>query len=99
MNVAKEKGVDLKVGKTITTDVFDLYCDDKDEFRSNFPKRDYLTVEMEAYGLFYVANKLKREATCLMTVVDSLYDKRSLTSEERVKSLDEMITIALESII
>ena len=54
---------------------------------------------MEAFGLFYIARKLNKEATCLMTVVDSLYDKRSLSSEEREKSLDGMIKLALESII
>lgn len=44
---------------------------------------NFLAVEMEAFGLFYIANKLGRDLACLMTVVDSLYDKRSLTSEER----------------
>ena len=54
---------------------------------------------MEAFGLFYVAKKLGKEAACLMTVVDSLFDKRSLTSEDRQNSLNEMITIALDSVI
>ena len=96
---AKRDGKNLKVGKTITSDVFDVYCDDKELFRSNFPKDDFLSVEMEAFGLFYVAKKLGKEAACLMTVVDSLFDKRSLTSEDRQNSLNEMITIALDSII
>ena len=99
MNKAKERNLDLKVGKTITSDVFDLYCDDEDRFRGNFPDMNFLAVEMEAFGLFYIANKLGREASCLMTVVDSLYDKRSLTSEERETSLNNMIEMALESII
>ena len=99
MNKAKEKNIDLKVGKTITSDVFDLYCDSKEKFRNNFPDMHFLGVEMEAFGLFYIAKKLDREASCLMTVVDSLFDKRSLSSEMREKSLDEMITLALESII
>ena len=99
MNKAKVRGVDLKYGKTITSDVFDLYCDDEDKFRGNFPDMNFLSVEMEAFGLFYIANKLGREATCLMTVVDSLYDKRSLSSEERETSLNDMIEMALESII
>ena len=99
MNKAKEFQIDLKYGKTITSDVFDLYCDDKDKFRSNFPDMNFLAIEMEAFGLFYIANKVGREASCLMTVVDSTYDKRSISSEEREKSLDEMITLALESII
>ena len=99
MNTAKKKGIDLKVGKTITSDVFDLYCDDKEKFRSHFPDMGFLSVEMEAFGLFYIARKLGKEASCLMTVVDSLYDQRSLTSEERETSLNNMIEMALESII
>lgn len=99
MNTAKKKNIDLKVGKTITSDVFDPYCDDKEKFRDNFPDMKFLGVEMEAFGLFYMARKLDKEAACLMTVVDSLHDKRSLTSEEREKSLDDMIVLALESII
>ena len=99
MNQAKVDCVPLKYGKTITSDVFDLYCDDSEKFRSNFPNMDFLSVEMEAFGLFYVAKKLGKEAACLMTVVDSLYDKRSLTSQDREKSLNDMIKLALESII
>ena len=98
-NAAEKKGLELKVGKTITSDVFDVYCDDKEKFRSNFPDMDFLSVEMEAFGLFYVAKKLGREAACLMTVVDSLFDNRSLSSEDREKSLNNMIEMALESII
>lgn len=98
MNQAKERGVDLKVGKTITSDVFDLYCDDIEKFRNHFPDMNFLSVEMEAFGLFYIAKKLGKKAACLMTVVDSLFDKRSLTSEDREKSLDNMIEMALESI-
>ena len=99
MNTAKVKNINLNIGKTITSDVFDLYCDSKEKFRSNFPDMKFLGVEMEAFGLFYVAKKLNKEASCLMTVVDSLYDNRSLSSEDREKSLDDMITLALESII
>lgn len=99
INTAKVKGVDLKIGKTITSDVFDLYCDDKIKFRNHFPDMEFLSVEMEAFGLFYIANKLGKDATCLMTVVDSLFDKRNLTSEEREKSLNEMIELALDSIL
>ncbi len=94
---AKNSHIPLKIGKTITSDVFDLYADSKEEFRKNFPNEDFLAVEMEAFGLFYIAKKLGKEASCLMTVVDSLYDKRSLTSEERQISLNQMISLALNS--
>ena len=95
--VAEDAHIPLKVGKTITSDVFDLYADSEDVFRTNFPGDDYLSVEMEAFGLFYVAKKLGREASCLMTVVDSFYDKRSLSSEERERSLNQMIELALDT--
>ena len=98
-DVAKSSNIPLKVGKTITSDVFDVYVDSKEEFRANYPDDDFLAVEMEAFGLFYVAHKLGREASCLMTVVDSYYDKRSLSSEERETSLNQMITLALEAAI
>ena len=99
INTANSLNIPLKIGKTITSDVFDLYSDSMEKFKSNFPEEDYLATEMEAFGLFYMASKFKREATCLLTVVDSFYDENSLTSEEREKSLDQMITLALEAAI
>ena len=96
---AKLANIPLKIGKTITSDVFDLYSSSMEKFKSNYPEEDYLAVEMETFGLFYMANRLGREASCLMTVVDSFYDKKSLTSEEREQSLNQMITLALEAAI
>ena len=97
-NKAKELNIPILVGKTITSDVFDLYCDDKEKFRSNYQDKSCLGLEMEAFALYYLANKFNIEATALMTVVDSLYDKRQLTSEEREKGLDNMIKLALETL-
>ncbi len=96
-NVAINSNIKLKVGNTVTSDVFDLYCD-KDSFLSNFPS-DFLAEEMEAFGLFYIASKLNKEAACLMSVVDAVNDKKSLTSVEREQSLNQMITLALETIL
>ena len=97
---AQEMNLSVKLGDTITSDVFDVYCEDKELFRSNFPQdQDFLAVEMEAFALFYIARRLGREASCLLTVVDSLFDNRSLTSEDRQNSLNEMISLALESVV
>lgn len=98
MEKAKEKNFKVHHGKIITSDVFDLYVD-AEKFKSNFPDDKYLAVEMEAFGLFYVAKRLKREAACLLTIVDSKYDQTSLTSEMREKSLNDMILLALDSVI
>lgn len=98
MDTAGELGIPLKIGKIITADVFDPYAFDQENFKSCFPTDNYLASEMEAFGLFYLAHKMNRQAACLITVVDSKHDKRAMTSEERQKSLNEMITIALETL-
>ena len=98
MDSAERLGIPLKPGKIITADVFDPYAFDQENFKSCFPADNYLASEMEAFGLFYLAHKMKREAACLITVVDSKHDKRAMTSEERQKSLNDMITIALDTL-
>lgn len=95
---SKELNRNIHYGKIITSDVFDPYVS-ADKFSSLFPKDDFLASEMEAFGLFYLAKKLNKEATCLMTIVDSKFDKRSLTSEEREQSLNDMISLALEAVL
>lgn len=55
--------------------------------------------EMEAYALFHIAKYFKKEAACILTAVDSKFSDIVLSGEERQNSLNEMITLALESII
>ena len=98
LETAKKLNIDLKVGKIITSDVFDPYVDGE-KFMSCFPDDNYLGSEMEAFGLFYLAHKLKRDAACLITVVDSKYDKKALSSDERQMTLNDMITVALDSLL
>lgn len=94
---SRAMNINIKSGEIITSDVFDPYVD-HEKFISNFPDKKFLASEMEAFALFYLAYKLNREASTLLTVVDSKYDNRSLTSEEREKSLNSMIKLALDAI-
>ena len=99
MDTSKELNSNLHVGKIITSDVFDVYVD-KEKYYSNYPNDlDTLACEMEAYMLFHIANIFNKDASCILTVVDSRFENKELTSEEREKSLDDMIILALESII
>ncbi|HOZ54271.1 MAG TPA: purine-nucleoside phosphorylase [Bacilli bacterium] len=95
ISAADRLNIDINIGKIITSDAF--YAEDN--ILDMFPKDDYLAVEMEAFGIFYLAKKLNKEASCILTVVDSKYDKKVISSENREKSLDKMITLALESIL
>jgi purine-nucleoside phosphorylase len=55
---------------------------------------------MEAFGLLTIADYLKKDATCLISVSDSKFEPdQNLTAEERQTTLNQMIFLALESII
>ncbi len=90
--------IPLKKGMIITSDVFNVYVD-MVEYMKRYPTDlDTLASEMEAFGLFFMAQKLNKKASCLLTVVDSPYDEREVSSQDRQNSLDTMIKIALDSI-
>lgn len=96
-DTAIKNKIAIKKGMIITGDVFDVYVD-KEKYYNNYPKElKTLACEMEAFSLFFMAKILNKNASCLLTVVDSQYDDRQISSEDRQNSLDEMIKIALES--
>ncbi len=96
---AKDNNIQLHIGNTLCSEVFDEYAIDKKAFKDRIPKGfNPLSTEMEAFSLLYTAKKLNKNASCLMTVVDSIFKESHATSEEREKGLDKMIILALESI-
>ena len=99
LNTAEELNMSVHYGMTTTMDVFGPYID-YDRVLDRIPESyEILGEEMEAFGLIHVANTMNCEATTLMTVADSKYSKVVLTPEERQTKLNDMITLALESII
>ena len=95
---AKELNIDLNYGTIMTADVFTVYAN-IDHIMKKIPDHIHLLGnEMEAFGLFHVANLCGKEAACLTTVVDSPYIKEMVSEEDKQKNLDEMIILALESI-
>ena len=96
---AKLNNIKYVKGNTLCNDCFDGYLADIPAFINRFPKElDIIACEMEAFALFYIAKYLGKQASCLLTVVDSYYKNLESTSEEREKSLNDMIVLALESI-
>lgn len=99
IETSKELGYKLHVGDMTTMDVFGPYID-YDRVLDRIPKDLHiLGEEMEAFGLFHIAAHFNREAACIATVVDSKFSDIVLSGEERQKSLNEMITLALNSVI
>jgi purine-nucleoside phosphorylase len=88
--VANELGINVIRGNIVTSDVF--YSDNKID-------QNYLGVEMESFALFHIANILNKEASCILTVSDSLVTKEETSSSEREQSLTKMIELALEVVV
>ena len=94
---ANRLGIELVEGNVLSTDCFDWYVKDINEFMSRVP-RDIIAAEMESFALFYLAKQFNKKASCLLTVVDSHYTNIELSSDDRESKLDKMALIALESI-
>lgn len=93
LDTAKNLEMPIKEGAVYTTDVF--YS--KNDYKQNQKKFNTLGVEMETFGLLQEAKISNKKATAIFTISDSFITKTELTSEEREKSLDNMIKIALKT--
>lgn len=97
--VAKEKNLKIHKGTLITTDVFGPYVD-AEAYLSRVPKDlELLGEEMESFGLIHIANSFNREAAVLVTATDSKFVDKIIKPEERQTSLNDMISLALDSLI
>ena len=97
---AKEKNINFVKGNVLCSEVFDYYVKNLDDLISRFPQElNIIGAEMESFALFYIAKYLNKKASCLLTVVDSHYKKQEISAEDREKSLNDMIELALESAI
>lgn len=97
---AKEQGISYAKGDMLCNECFDLYLPDKEAVIGRAPKEiELLGSEMEAFALFYNAKREGKKAACLLTVVDIPKEAKGLTAEERESSLNNMIKLALETII
>ena len=98
---ATQSHINIIEGDTICNDGFDPYMtqEDFDNFMDRVHKQNFypLSAEMEAFALCYNARMLGKKATCLMTVVDSRFETKAATFEEREQGLDTMIKIALDA--
>lgn len=98
--VAKKENISIVKGNVCSTDCFDWYMTDLNKFLERMPKDlNIIAAEMESFAIFYIAKMFNKQASCLLTVVDSHYKKQELTAEERQNSIDQMTILALESIL
>ena len=99
-NTAKELNIPCIKGNTLCSDCFDYYVKDVNSLIARFPKElNIIGAEMEAFALFYNAKLLGKQASCLLSVVDSHYKNQEISATDRQTSLNSMIKLALESAI
>lgn len=90
------KNNDIKIVKG------NIYCADafyekEYDYNVRCKEKEVLGIEMETFALFNNAWKFKKKATALLTVSDLFFSDEKLSSLEREKKLNDMITLALES--
>lgn len=96
LKIAEEKNIKIKAGNILTSDEF--YNDDPSYFKK-WAEFGVLAVEMETAALYTLASKYKAKALSILTISDSLVSPEITSSEEREKTFNEMIELALETAI
>ena len=96
LKTAEEKNIKIKAGNILTSDEF--YNDDPTYFKK-WAAFGVLAVEMETAALYTLASKYKAKALSILTISDSLVSPEITSSEEREKTFNEMIELALETAI
>ena len=96
MAAARAAGARFHVGNVFSADLF--YTPDPDMFET-MATYDVLGIEMEAAGIFPIAAEFNAEALAICTVSDDIPSGAALTSDERATTFDEMILVALDTVI
>lgn len=94
--VATKLNMNLNVGRIYSSDVFYKELED---YNKMYLEHKCLGVEMESFALFHNAKVLNKHASCLLTVSNSFVTGEETTSEEREKAFNQMIEIALNTIL
>lgn len=95
-NEAGVRGKNVHVGNIFSSDVF---YGNNPKFIETLKEHGTFAVEMEAAALYTLAAKFKAQALAILTVSDHLITGEVTSSEERQNTFNDMMVIALETII
>lgn len=95
--IGTEKGLNLRVGNVFTSDSF--YRHNAKEINELLASYQVLAIEMESTALYTLAAKYGRQALSILTVSDHILTGEETTAEERQTTFNEMMEIALDTII
>ena len=92
---AEENNIPITLANVHSSDVF---YKEKDNYKELYEKYGCMCVEMESFALFHNAKVLNKKAACILTISDHLVKHEHTTPEERQKSFNKMIELALKSL-
>ena len=94
IKTAKEKNINLTL-----LDVYnsDAYYNETENISEIHEKYGCSLIEMETFALFKNAKYLHKNASCILTVSNSLLTKEELSSLDRQNGFNEMIELALDT--
>lgn len=89
-------GIETRAGLVHTADLF--YAPEDEPFAPMLGM-GVLAIEMEAAGLYGIAAERQARALAIMTVSDHVITHESTSSDERQTTFDEMVHLALETLV
>ena len=94
-DVAAAMGIETHVGNLHSADLFyNTYRDSLEIWQ----RMGILAVEMEAASLYAIAAEERAQALAIVTVSDHLVTGEQTSSDERERTFDDMVRIALETL-
>jgi purine-nucleoside phosphorylase len=96
VQVAERRGLEFHVGNIFSAELF--YPADPGQFEL-MAKYDILGIEMETAGLYTLAAEHRAEALAICTVSDNIRTGEALSAADRQTSFDEMIGLALDTVV
>ena len=94
--VAQAQDLPAMVGRIFSSDSF---YSDRPELLQRMVEYGVVAVEMETNALYTLAARYGRRALSVCTVCDHLVTHEELTSHEREQSFDDMVRLALDTML
>lgn len=94
-DLAKERGFTTHMGAVVSSDVF--YVPNGAKSYGDLPNHGVLAVEMEAAALYTLAKRFDARALAICTMTDCLITGEQIDASERQTSLEEMVTLGLDT--
>lgn len=95
-DIGTAKGLSIRVGNVLSADMF---YSERPEMTLKLGNFGVLAVEMEAAALYTLAAKFGVKALTVLTVSDHIVTGEETTAQERQNTFNEMIEVALETVV